>query len=140
MVALSTRVKVFIGVHFLCVISLFINNSALLPNRTLLNAPPLDQTKIVSNQLDSRSSEQGEDNGNDNQSLRMRLVKSDAELAELRLQLKHQVEVVHPNILSAAQSFRDTHTESVGGPLCVGSERIIIPVADKDHETALGAG
>ena len=119
MVALSTRGKVFIGVYFLY---LFINNSALLPNITLLNAPPLDQTKIVSNQLDSRSSEQGEDNRNDDQSLRMKLVKSDAELAELRLQLKHQVEVVQPNLLSAAQSFRDTYTGNVGGPLCVGSK------------------
>ena len=60
--------------------------------------------------------------GNDNQSIRMNLVKSDAELAELRLQLKHQVKVVQPNLLSAAQRFCDTHTNNVGGPLWVGSE------------------
>ena len=121
MVALSTRGKVFIGVCFLSVTSLFINNYALLPNRTILNAPPY-QVKIDCSQLDSRSSKQGEDNGNDDQSLIMNLVKSDAELAYLRLQMKHQVEVVQPKLLSAAQSFCDTHTNNVGGPLWVGSE------------------
>ena len=78
--------------------------------------------------------------GNDNQSLIINLVKSDAELAYLRLQMKHQVKVVQPNIPSAAQRFCDTHTNNVGGPLWVGSELIIIPVADKEHETALWCG
>ena len=63
MVALSTRGKVLIGVYFLYLISLFINISALPPNRTLINAPPPDHTKRFYNQLDGKISEQGKDKG-----------------------------------------------------------------------------